>query len=237
MNKDGAGAPLEALLGAYRFGEVGRCVNSVTHDVNNALGAILAYAELAGMEAGQTAETHRMLGEIIAQTRRSSELLSNLTDIARPRRRDVRDVAPGDLMRRALALRKHDFSTARVKVEESLPDDLPVVRVDLPAVQRAIIFLIVNAVEAVQDEEQRLVRCGAVASGEHVVFHFWNSGPVISEADTARIYEPFFTTKGPERLGLGLYAAREAARMHGGDLTYDPATGFQLSVSIEPVES
>ena len=60
LNSDDA---RERLTRLFRHAQVGRSVSSVTHDLNNYLGAIMAYAELAGMDKGISADTARMLGE------------------------------------------------------------------------------------------------------------------------------------------------------------------------------
>ena len=60
----------EKLARLYRYAQVGHCVSSVTHDVNNFLGAVLAYAELVGLEKNQTPEALRMLGEVMSAVRK-----------------------------------------------------------------------------------------------------------------------------------------------------------------------
>ncbi len=49
----------------------------------------------------------------------------------------------------------------------------------------------------------------------------------------ARLFEPFFTTRGGGHLGLGLWTARHNLRAFRGDVTYDPARGFSAVVPQE----
>ncbi|MCH7892107.1 MAG: bacillithiol biosynthesis cysteine-adding enzyme BshC, partial [Gemmatimonadetes bacterium] len=81
---DRCAAGNDSVIEEFKYGQVGRCVNSVTHDVNNYLGAILAYAELVSLDPGTSEDSKRMLSDIVEAVRKSSGLMSTLTSIARP---------------------------------------------------------------------------------------------------------------------------------------------------------
>ena len=98
------------LLQLFRYSQIGQCVNSVTHDVNNLLGAIMAYSELISMDESIAADSKRMLGEVVEAVRKASGLMGNLTDIARKPRQDVRIVAPIQLMNRVIDLRRYEIT-------------------------------------------------------------------------------------------------------------------------------
>ena len=46
-----------------------------------------------------------------------------------------------------------------------------------------------------------------------------DNGPGIPDALLEKIFQPFFSTKGEQGNGLGLWISSEIARMHGGSLT------------------
>lgn len=225
----------ERVTLSHRYGQVGRCVSSVTHDVNNFLGAIMAYAELIGLDETLSADAQGMVEEIVGAVRKSSSLINNLTDVARRDRPDVRIVDPGAVVERALDLQRYDLKTAHIDVQSTSAPDLPPIPVDLPRLQRAIMALILNAKEAVEGKDVREIRVtsGPVeaetenAEGNGLLeVAIWNSGPPIAEDLRERVFEPFFTTKGEDHLGLGLSAARATLHLHDGELTYCPERGF-----------
>lgn len=214
------------LARLYRYAQVGHCVSSVTHDVNNFLGAIMAYAELVKMEENQSPEAERMLAEIMEAVRRSTRLICSLTDIARRERPDIRDVSPRDVVEAILDLRRYDFKVAHVEIETDYQEGLPEISVDVPKLQQAFIYLLSNAIEATEEARDRRFKVSVLADSDGVQFRFWNSGGEIDEAIRGRMFEPFFTTKSEDHLGLGLWVARNNLRLHNGDVRYEPDTGF-----------
>jgi C4-dicarboxylate-specific signal transduction histidine kinase len=221
---------LEALIEAYRFGEVGRCVNSVTHDANNALGVILAYAELIALEPNIEGEAQRMLAEIVLASRRASDQLSWLTQVARPAPAKLESANVATIVDRVIALRHYEAKHHGIELKVHVPDDLPEVSVDFPVIERVLIYLLANAVDAVAETDDQCVWIDGASANGVVTIHVRDSADSVSDVD--RIFEPFFTTKGGNHIGIGLHAARLAAESNGGTLTYEAGRGFCLSLPV-----
>ncbi len=222
------------LAKAFRRAQVGQCVNSVAHDLNNFLGAIMAYSELVGMDPALSDETKHMASEIMAAVRKASGLVSEVTTIARKERRDVRLMRMDQLFERVLLIRGYDFKVAQIALEEDYDAKAPSVAVDIPKLEMALIYLITNTIEAIGEETRpRRAKLG-VRSGpdDTVELSVWDSGPGIPEELGERAFEPFVTSKGGDHLGLGLWVARETARLHDGDLTYHPERGMVIRLPL-----
>jgi C4-dicarboxylate-specific signal transduction histidine kinase len=238
VNEDGFASPPdlgtpggEARFAAlFRYAQVGRCVNAVTRDINNQLGAAMAYAELAGLDKSLCPETRRMLGEIVEAMSRCANLVAHLTEIARPERDRAGTLDPGEMLQRVLALRNYDLRQRQITVESRIAPDLPTLLADAPRVQMALLHLLLNAAEALETcEAPRMLRAEVApdpAGG--VVFSVWNSGPPPPAAVLAALGRPFATTRGGLHFGYGLAAVRAVAALHGGALAYDGGRGFLL---------
>src|SRR5262245_43473890 len=74
----------QSLDDAFHLAQIGKCVDGAAHDLNNFLGAVLAYNELILMEEGIDPNTRRMLEECSVATRKASHLVATLTILARP---------------------------------------------------------------------------------------------------------------------------------------------------------
>jgi len=222
----------ERLLRIFRHAQVGRSVSSVTHDLNNYLGAIMAYAELAAMDAGIGPDSARMLGEVNNAVRKASNLVASLTDVARKEKPDVRLMTPEQLVERVLDVRRYDLRVANVALETSYDENLPTLSINLPRIQLAFMYLVSNAIEALDGEERKKLSVSAKKNGDTVVITFKDSAPAIPDADRERIFDAYYTTKSTDHLGLGLSVARATLQDHGGTLMYSPDSGFVATLPL-----
>lgn len=214
----------------FRHAQVGRSVSSVTHDLNNYLGAIMAYAELVGMDAGLGADSARMLGEVVNAVKKSSALVASLTDVARKEKPDVRIMDPAQLAERVLDLRRYDLRVANIALETRYADGLPLLSINLPRLQLALMYLVSNAIEALDGRERKKLTVTVCKTADGVAIAFADNAGPIDEAVRAAMFDAFYTTKGVDHLGLGLTLAREAVTGHGGTLEYAPETGFTIAL-------
>ncbi len=210
----------------YRYAQIGHCVSSVTHDVNNFLGAIMAYAELIGMDSPLNQESVRMIEEIMGAVRKSSTLVNSLTAIARKERDNISLVDPAQLVEKVVDLRRYDLKAAQIAIDTAYESDMPMLVADQPKLEQALIYVIANAIEELHDRERRMVKIRVRHATEGVEIDIWNSGREIPEELREAIFQPFFTTKKEDHLGLGLAVTRDIMQYHGGDISYDPKRGF-----------
>jgi signal transduction histidine kinase len=129
----------------------------------------------------------------------------------------ARDLAPGEVARRALALCEHRFARAGVSLVGDLPEGLPAIRGDASLIEHAIVNLLLNACDACERGGHVQL---AVEPGQAVGFVIADDGAGIERVDALRITEPFFTTKPSGKgSGLGLAIVAEIAKHHRGTLT------------------
>jgi len=216
----------------FRLAQVGRCVSSVAHDVNNYLGAILAYAELMQQGEGLTDETRRMMGNVIKSVHKCSGLVSTITAVARKEKAEVNMIAVPDFLDQTLDLKRYDFRTARIGLDLNCPEEMPSLVVDRPKIMMALLYLLANALEAVEGAQKPAATVTAEATEAGVEIAVKDTGPGIAPEITERMFDPFYTTKPEPHLGLGLALAREIALYHQGELHYSEQRGFILFIPL-----
>ena len=92
--------------------------------------------------------------------------------------------------------------------------------------------LVQNAIEA-SPEVGGLVRVRGAVEGEMVVLRVKDNGPGVKQEDIARIFTPFFTTKGAGRgMGLGLTIAWRVVQSLGGTLEVLPGPGAEFVLRL-----
>jgi C4-dicarboxylate-specific signal transduction histidine kinase len=131
-----------------------------------------------------------------------------------------------------------------VKLVTQLDPALPVIHGQQSQLVHAVANLIANAADAVNAVGGGQVHVATFVQNGEVCVTVSDWGTGIPAAVEAKLFTPFFTTKGVERgTGLGLMIAQRVARNHGGKLERIPApagqanppkTVFRLGLPLPP---
>jgi signal transduction histidine kinase len=113
--------------------------------------------------------------------------------------------------------------------------DLPLVRADTTQLGRAFGYLLQNALEAVEEAEEKRIKVGvAPADDDFVAIQIADTGPGIPGEDLDKIWAAFYTTKGAQHAGLGLSAALRILKQLEGRITAvnGPEGGAEFEVLV-----
>ena len=127
----------------------------------------------------------------------------------------------------------------QITISTTLCPDLPQWYCDSDALQQIILQLLKNAVEAMQDGGEIVMKTDFRKSEKLIVLQVSDEGKIgIIAENLKRIFDPFFTTKPPgEGIGLGLSIVRGIVYAHDGQIVVDstPAIGTTFTM-IFPLE-
>jgi signal transduction histidine kinase len=131
---------------------------------------------------------------------------------------------------RARARHADEAAPADVPIEFSLALEIPAVTGDVNALREATEHLIVNALEATSSAGSIVIRTWSEAGSLYCSISDTGAGmwPEIQ----ARAIEPFFTTKGVQRRGLGLSTSLGIIRAHDGELRVESEIGRGTTVTF-----
>jgi len=118
---------------------------------------------------------------------------------------------------------------SRVAFVTHLPNALPDVRVDRTLLSRALTNLIENAIQAMPSGGT--IRVDAVAADDHVRMTIADTGVGMDAEASARIFQPYLSTK-TSGTGLGLSIARRNVELHGGTIAVASTRGVGTTVTI-----
>lgn len=128
-----------------------------------------------------------------------------------------------------------------VRVRLDLPAASQWVHIEGSALQRVLLNVIKNAVEAATSErgdgEAPALSVEVSASEGKVACTVSDNGPGIQPGHLPLIFEPYFTTKAPDDgAGLGLFAVQQIMREAGGEVSVDsrPGRGTAFTVRLAP---
>ena len=216
----------EELLRKERLSVVGELAAGLAHEIRNPLQIIQGTVEMARRNHPRAAEE---LDDVVGEVRRLNQLVRDLLDYARPLNVERRTVAVVELLQRSLA----EVGLPREGVDMTL-DVSAECRcvVDPPLLQRVLVNVLSNALEAVPDGRGRMIITAAWDASGDVVIEVQDNGGGLAEQDLPRIFTPFFSRK-EAGIGLGLCLSRRIVERHGGTLELHNATGGGALARIE----
>jgi two-component system phosphate regulon sensor histidine kinase PhoR len=228
----GAAVAIEDVTELQRLGRARRdLVANISHELRNPLANIdLAAQTLRNSARGDLALTQRMLDQIEAQVQTLSQLSQEMIDLAQIESgQALLKLVPGDLAELVRRVVDNLLPQATLK-QQHLSLFVPVgleVLMDEQQVDRAIGNLVHNAIKFTPAGGIISIYAEAV-NAEDVQVCVADTGPGISEAEQARIFERFYKqdrsrTKGGT--GLGLAIARHIVEGHGGRIWVESTPG------------
>ncbi len=218
------------LAHAGRMATVGELAASISHEINQPLGAILANAEAAEIlvesKNGHADEVRQILSDIRRDDLRASEIVRRVRRLAGRREMEMRPVDLKEVVETVLGLLKYETRRRGVAVAKDFEPDLPRARGDEVSLQQVLINLAMNAMEAMAETPENLRRLviRIRARGSRLAIGVADAGRGIPAENHPKLFESFFTTKG-EGVGLGLSICRTIVEAHGGSIRAENNTG------------
>ena len=210
-----------------RMRALGRMAGEVAHDVNNVLLTILCNLEFAAVELGEH-PVRPMLAEAQDAALRAGEFMRQLLAYSRGQVLEMQRVSPEELLRSVVELVK-PLLPARVQLYVESDANLGALLADRAQLERVFMNLMLNARDALGDSGQITVEARLLSvrdeyvsmpelpPGDYLVVSVSDNGSGMGQETQARIFEPFYSTKGAERgTGLGLSVVDGIVRQHHG---------------------
>lgn len=223
----------QAYAQTEKLRALGQMASGVAHDLNQYLGLVAGHAEIAlhalGQPRARTDKLRESLDTVLRAAFDGAESVTRLQAFARPRQ----DAAPqrielGALLQDVATLtgpRWRDTSQQQgrpISLDVEVSGDL-VIDGSAAELREAFTNLVFNAVDALP--EGGTIRLSASRSGDDVVAEVSDSGVGMSSEIQARVFEPFFSTKGERGTGLGLAMVFGIMERHGGKVTLESHPG------------
>lgn len=221
------------LAEAERLAALGRLTAEIAHEIRNPLTALGGYGRRL-LRAVSTDAEREYARIVVAEATRLESLLRDVLDYSSPPRYELVRQPLTDIVSESLAAFGERLAERGITLAADLRAEEPVF-VDPGHVRRAIDNLVANAVDAMAGGGELRVetRLAAARCLSYVVLTVEDSGPGIPEAELARVYEPFWTTKRMgEGSGLGLPITRKILEAHGGFVQVANRPGGGLVASL-----
>jgi PAS domain S-box-containing protein len=208
-----------------RVALMGEMSASIAHELNQPLAGILSNAAAGQrfIDRGDVdqREIRELLGDIIADSRRASDVVRGIRGMVKKEQLERRSVDLNEVVMDALRIASGDAVLRSCQLETSLDANLPAIDGDPVQLQQVLLNLVINAFDAMQETvpSRRKVLIATQSNGDGTVrTSVRDHGTGISEEMRERLFDPFFSTKS-EGLGMGLAIVRSIVEAHGGAIT------------------
>jgi PAS domain S-box-containing protein len=217
----------EALMAHEKLAVAGRLSASIAHEIHNPLDSV---ANLHYLMANETdaALQQRYLAMAQQELNRTLQISRAMLGLYREPKAPV-EVTLRELLESVLLLLDRQLKDQSIAIDRRLGEGASVQ--GFPGELRQVFTnLITNGAEASGrgGRVQVMVESSFPADNRPgALVTITDSGPGIQEAHQAKLFKPFFTTKGEQGTGLGLWVSRGIVEKHGGKI--------ELTNSTDPI--
>jgi PAS domain S-box-containing protein len=226
----------ERIRQIQKMQAVGTLAGGIAHDFNNMLTGILGYASLLKTDSSPGDAVYEAAHVIETAARRAADLTQKLVGFAREGK--IRNV-PVDVhavLREVASLLSRTVDPS-IRIQEAAKADNPFVQGDPSQIQQVLLNLALNARDAMPQGGRMVLATACVdiddefcrrhpgsSPGRHLHVSVSDTGAGIPEEIRDRVFEPFFTTRGPGR-GMGLATVYGIVKGHGGWVEFESSIG------------
>jgi signal transduction histidine kinase len=226
----------EQLIQAEKLSSLGQMAASIAHEINNPLAGVLVYTQLIAKKLAQDTLSKVValdyLAKMAREVDRSSRIIRNLLDFARPSELSLGDVEINVVIEDAIALVGHRAALGQIEVVRDLGPGLPKVYADYDQLRQVLVNLTLNAIQATPAGGRVTLRTRTGPDGG-LTLTVADTGCGISETDRKKLFTPFFTTKEKgEGVGLGLAVAKGIIEKHAGSIEVESAEGKGTTFTV-----
>jgi len=184
----------------------------------------------------------KLLTSMRTGTERIKDIVKQLRTFSRHDEAELKKIDLHQNIDSTLAILEHRLQTTQHRAAITIQrqyGDLPKVECYASMLNRAILNLLENAIEALDraesDTDSPYITVHTRRNQEHVILAIANNGPPIPAEDQKRIFDPFFTTQAiGQGTGLGCTLSHQiVVEQHHGSLNCHSSPGCETCFVIE----
>ena len=217
-----------------QYTEIARLAGGLAHEIKNPLSTIRLNVELLAedLAEGDSPQDRRALRKIEIvkrECRRLEDLLNDFLNFAKAHKLEFEPVDINKQLKETIVFFLPRAGEANVEIVEYFANDLPTVMLDRRSFQQAILNLILNAVQAMPDGGQLVVRTRGAANA--VAIDLIDNGVGMDDKTKEQLFDAFFSSKRGGS-GLGLPTTRKIIEGHGGLIALQSEVGHGTQFTI-----
>jgi len=223
---------------AQKMEAIGTLAGGIAHDFNNILGAIIGYAELSKMDAGEKVKISNHLNKILIAGNRAKELVQQILTFSRQTKQEVKPIKVKFIFKEVLKLMRASLPST-IEIQEDITSESLIIG-DPTQIHQVIMNLCTNASYAMKKnggilsvslvneklDSDFVIDYPDLSAGDYIKIIVKDTGTGIPPELVERLFEPFFTTKDQgEGTGMGLSVVHGIVKSLKGEVIVHSSLG------------
>ena len=229
----------QTTIQTEKLAAVGQTIANLSHHVKNILQGLKGggYMVHEGLKRNEL-EPIRAGWEICEKTHnRIESLVLDMLTMSKEREPKRESTNLVLLIQDALSIAQAPARDANVQLVWNPPADPQTACVDPEGIHRAVLNLILNAIDATSGRPDAKVSIALLCTQDSTRIEIEDNGVGIPQSQLQTIFSLFESTKGNRGTGLGLPVSQKIIREHGGDISVssvvDQGTSFTIRLPLE----
>jgi len=220
------------LQQSQRLEAIGTLAGGIAHDFNNILSAVIGFAELSLDDVEPGSLLHANLFEILNAGNRAKDLVRQIMTFSRKGEQEKKPIQLNPLVLEAVRMLRSTIPST-IEIKEQAGCEMLTINANPSQINQILLNLATNAAHAVGDngiieigmqkvilDESSAGQYPDLSPGSYAKIFVSDNGCGIAQENLDLIFDPYFTTKGPDKgTGLGLAVVHGIVKIHGGHVT------------------
>jgi len=226
----------EQLQQREKLSSIGLLAAGVAHEVNTPLTGVSSYTQMLLNMLPENDPKHALLEKVRRQADRATDIVNNLLNFSRTGgAAEFSSVDVHRVLDDTLQLLEPQLRRSQIEIIRDYGGELPQVHANAVKLQQVFTNLILNARDSIANGDGRITLATRNGDEGLLTVEVADNGVGIAPDDVAKIYDPFFTTKGVGRgTGLGLAVTYGIVQEHSGHISVSstPGTGTTFRITL-----
>jgi signal transduction histidine kinase len=219
----------QAFVKAERLAAMGQTIATLSHHIKNILQGVRGGSYLIDLGLKEHNDEMLRKGWQIVEKNQGKiyHLVMDMLTFSKERQPAWQKASLNQVVAEVAELMQPRAEECRVALDCRPHPDVPETTFDPEGIHRAVLNVVINALDAVEGRDGACVsiETGAIAENEMLWVSVTDNGPGISEDQQRKLFNLFESTKGARGTGLGLAVSQKILREHGGEITVESQEG------------